>query len=58
MSKIENIENRVNEILMQETPTLAEMRRLMLEIDEQSIQIITRRLAWMSAAGCKVLEKN
>lgn len=34
MSKIENIENRVNEILMQETPTLAEMRRLMLEIDE------------------------
>lgn len=35
MSRIENIENRVNEILMQETPNLAEMRRLMLEIDEQ-----------------------
>ncbi|MCU0489033.1 MAG: hypothetical protein MUE67_08785 [Anaerolineales bacterium] len=35
MSRIENIENRVNEILMQEMPALADMRRLMLEIDEQ-----------------------
>lgn len=35
MSRIENIENRVNEILMQETPDLSEMRRLILEIDEQ-----------------------
>ena len=34
MTRIENLENRINDLLIQEEPVLLEMRRLMLEIDE------------------------
>jgi tetratricopeptide (TPR) repeat protein len=34
MSRIESFENRVNSLLIQETPSLSDMRRLMLEIDD------------------------
>ena len=34
MSRVETFENRVNDLLIQENPTLADMRRVMLEIDD------------------------
>ena len=34
MSRVESFENRINDLLIQETPPLPEMRRLMLEIDD------------------------
>lgn len=34
MSRVENFENRVNDLLIQDGPSLADMRRLMLEIDD------------------------
>lgn len=34
MSRVENFENRVNDLLIQDRPSLADMRRLMLEIDD------------------------
>jgi tetratricopeptide (TPR) repeat protein len=34
MGRIETFENKINNLLIQETPALADMRRIMLEIDE------------------------
>jgi len=34
MSRVETFENRVNDLLVQENPALADMRRVMLEIDD------------------------
>ena len=34
MSRVETFENRVNDLLIQENPALADMRRVMLEIDD------------------------
>lgn len=34
MSRVETFEHRVNDLLIQETPPLADLRRLMLEIDD------------------------
>ena len=34
MSRVETFENRINDLLIQDAPALADLRRLMLEIDE------------------------